>query len=79
MAELGAVASAIGIASFGIQVADSVIKLKDFWERVKEAPEEIRFVLEEIETLSLVLAEIGQSSGNEDLVECAPTSMNKCL
>lgn len=57
MAELGIVASGIGVASFAIQVGDSVMKLKNLWDAVKEAPADIECLLEEIEILSLVLRE----------------------
>jgi hypothetical protein len=40
MAELAVISSGFGIASFAIQVADSVVKLKDFIDSVREAPEE---------------------------------------
>lgn len=59
MAELGLVASGPGVASFAIQVGDSIMKLKNLWDAVKEAPADIKCLMEEIEALSLVLREIG--------------------
>ena len=67
MAKLGIAVSGIGITSLGIQVADSVLKLKDFLDRVKEAPEDVKYNLKEIETLSLMFSEIGQFNGNGSL------------
>ena len=58
MAELGIVASGLGVASFAIQVGDSIMKLKNLWDAFKEAPADIKCLLEEIEILSLVLREV---------------------
>jgi len=65
MAELGAIASGMGIASLAIQIGNGVLKLKSIWDEVKEAPEEIKYLIDEIETLSLVLSEIADSDDNE--------------
>lgn len=58
MAELGIIASGMGIVSFAIQISDSVLRLKIFFGSVKEAIEEIRYLIEEIQTLGLVLSEL---------------------
>jgi len=42
MAELGLAASGIGIASLALQVGDCIVRLKSFWDAVKDAPEEIK-------------------------------------
>lgn len=57
MAQLGIVASGLGIASFATQVGDSIGKLKSHWDAIKEAPEDIKWVMEEIETLNVVFHE----------------------
>jgi hypothetical protein len=56
MAELGIVASGMGIASLAIQIGDCIVRLKGFCDAVKGAPEEIKHLIEEIETLSFVLS-----------------------
>jgi hypothetical protein len=62
MAEvLGVVASGMSVMSLGFQVADSIKKLKDFCDFVKDAPEEIRLTLDEIEAMALVLRDIDES------------------
>jgi hypothetical protein len=62
MAEvLGVVASGMSVMSLAFQVADSVKKLKDFCDFVKDAPEEIRLTLDEIEAMTLVLGDIDES------------------
>ena len=60
MAEVvvGVVASGISIASLIAQVANSVTKLKSYWDELKEAPEDIRLLIEEIEDLYLLLYDI---------------------
>jgi hypothetical protein len=72
MAELGIVASGMGIASLAIQVGDCIVRLKGFWDAIKDAPEEIKHLIEEIETLSLVLSEIetGLDFGQESTARC---------
>ena len=58
MAELGVIASGIGIASLALQVGDSILKLKKVWDSIKEAQDEIRYLIDEIEILHLVLSDI---------------------
>jgi hypothetical protein len=56
MADIKLSGSGLGVASLALQIGDCVIRLKGFWDAVKEAPEEIKNLIEEIETLSLVLS-----------------------
>ncbi|TVY41704.1 hypothetical protein LOCC1_G005526 [Lachnellula occidentalis] len=79
MAELGVAASAISIVSIAIQVGDSIIKLKDFWNHVKEAPEEIKWLMEEIETLGLVLSGVESSKAHDDPPHLEPAFASRCL
>lgn len=56
MAEaLGIVASGISVAQLAGQVAKSIVKLKDYWDQVNEAPAEIKLLLREIDSLSQIL------------------------
>ena len=78
MAELGIIASGLGVASFAIQVGDSIMKLKNLWDAIKEAPADIKCLMEEIETLSLVLREMEPiHNSNERSVNS--TSGTRCL
>jgi hypothetical protein len=63
MADIGLPGS--GPASHALQVGDCIIPLKGFWDAVKDAPEEIKHLIEEIETLSLVLSDFenGENPG----------------
>jgi len=77
MAELlGVVASGIGIASLVIQVFDSITKIKSFCNAMKEVPEEIQYLIEEIEALGLVLDDISSMHSKD---ECDSRSFDKCI
>lgn len=67
-------AGSIGIASFVIQIANSVARLKSFWDSTKEAPEDIKFMIEEIEILSSILSEIDVQNKQHQI----PTTGNAC-
>ena len=59
MAEvLGAVASGISIGTLAAQVVNSVTKLKSYWDEIKEAPEDIQLLMEQIEDLQFILTEM---------------------
>ncbi|KAH7350740.1 hypothetical protein BKA65DRAFT_549733 [Rhexocercosporidium sp. MPI-PUGE-AT-0058] len=59
MAEaLGVVASGIAVADLAGKVTASIIKLKEYWDQVQEAPAEIKYLLREIDSLSLILSHI---------------------
>jgi len=79
MAELGVAVSVISIASIAIQIGDSLIKLKSFWDHVKEAPSEIRWLIEEIETLNIALSEIEPSKAQNGLPPLEPAFSTRCL
>ncbi|KUJ17097.1 uncharacterized protein LY89DRAFT_685051 [Mollisia scopiformis] len=72
MAELGIIASGMGIASLGIQIGSGIIRLKQLWNDVKDTPEEIRYLIEEIEILGQVLA------GVDDHSDISPSG-RRCL
>jgi hypothetical protein len=62
MAELfGTVASGLGVASLGIQIGQSILKLKEFVDKVKEAPETIQYLIAELEILNSILRELKKS------------------
>jgi hypothetical protein len=72
-------AEMLGIASLAIQIGDSIVKLKDFWNAIKEAPEEVKYIIEEIEILSLVLLEIGANGNEDDMAQISSASSKKYL
>ncbi|TGO38231.1 hypothetical protein BHYA_0079g00320 [Botrytis hyacinthi] len=77
MAGIGIIASGMGVASLGLQLMDGIRKLKQFWDEVKEAPEDIQYALEELETLSLVLSDIHISNSNLPSIPSA--TVTRCL
>ena len=82
MAEvLGVVASAISISTLAVQILDSVTKLKSYWDQVREAPEDIKLLLEEIGDLQLVLSEIDEDQHRNpgSGVILSSGSASKCL
>lgn len=54
----GAVASAIGVLGVAAQCADGIKKLRDFHRDVKGAPEEISYIADELELLTISIASI---------------------
>ncbi|KAF7944666.1 uncharacterized protein EAE97_005299 [Botrytis byssoidea] len=77
MAEIGIIASGMGVASLGLQLMDGVRKLKQFWDEVKEASEDIQYALEELDALSLVLSDIHTSNSNLPSIPSA--TVTRCL
>ncbi|KAF7900456.1 uncharacterized protein EAF01_007758 [Botrytis porri] len=77
MAEIGIIASGMGVASMGLQLMDGIRKLKQFWDEVKEAPEDIQYTLEELDALSLVLSDMHITNSNLPSIPSA--TVTKCL
>ncbi|KAI9650587.1 hypothetical protein NHQ30_000605 [Ciborinia camelliae] len=77
MAELGAIASGLGVASFAIRIADSLVWLKGFWVEAKKVPAASRSILEESELLSLVPFEINENVA--DASSPPENSVTKCV
>ncbi|KAI9754871.1 MAG: hypothetical protein M1815_005370 [Lichina confinis] len=73
------VAGGVGIASFAIQLTDQIIKFKRFWDCVKEAPEDVAFIIEDIETLAMVLTGIGDQSKADPLLAIDKASADRCI
>ena len=68
MAELvGVIASAITFGSVVAQLATSINKLKDCWEQVRDAPEDLKWLMRDIEIFGLVLAEIEDDLAQESV------------
>ena len=76
MAEL-----AIGAVSVSIQLAESIIKLKNFWNLVKEAPDDIAFIIEELELFRDVASDIETDLNSHNTVALAVDTRTdkKCL
>lgn len=59
---LSAAASAVAVVSLAFQMADTAKQLCDFWSSIKDAPEEIRTVVADLELLTRVLAEMASEA-----------------
>lgn len=77
MAEIGAIASGMGIASLGLQLMDGIRKLKQFFDEVKDASEDMHYALEELEILGLTLSDI--HTDNPSLPPIPAVTATKCL
>ena len=55
---VSSLASLAGIGSFAIQLADAVKKLSEFCSSVQDAPEDIKTIVRDLQTLSNILHEI---------------------
>jgi hypothetical protein len=53
-----AVGIGVGVASFAIQIADGLIKLKDFIELMTDAPGELRAIIRRVEEVEVILKNI---------------------
>lgn len=77
MAEaVGTVASVIGIATFAADIASGIIKVKAFWNEVKEAPNEIKDLMLEVDILRFILFDIEQYNRKHTFPEYVIDSTN---
>lgn len=56
---MDAAASTIAIVSLALQLANSTKKLYEFWNSIKDAPDDIRGISTDLEFLSSILQQIG--------------------
>ena len=78
---MGVVASVVGIAAFGQQLAASILKMKRFCEDVKDAPEELRVTLDRIENISNIMTRLGyleQTSQTTEVDDIFQASIHLC-
>lgn len=82
MAEvIGVVASGLTIGSLAAGITSSIVKLKSYWDQVQNAPEDVRDLIEELEDLSYLLADIAddQQSNPMSSLIFDSTSASRCL
>lgn len=59
MAEVvGVVSSAITFATLAIQVGKSVQTLKDYWDAIRDAPDDLKWLVREIEVFGSIMADV---------------------
>lgn len=66
MEGLSAAASAIAVVSLGIQLAENVKRLYDFWNSIKEAPEDVRAISADLKLLSSIFTRIAYEAQHEE-------------
>jgi hypothetical protein len=77
MAEvLGIITSGLAIGQLIGSITSSIIKLKEHWDQVKDAPGEIQSLLLEIDSLNLILSHIEQDRHQAGLPDI---SQNTCF
>lgn len=71
---LSGAASGMAVVSLALQLSDGIKQLYDFWDSVKDAPDEIRVITTDLGLLSSVLAEMAseeQHSGPDPTLKAA--------
>lgn len=69
---LAIVASVLAVAQVASQVADSIIKLKGYWDQVKEAPDDIQQLLLEIDLFNDILSHMQGDQASLAMSELTP-------
>lgn len=82
MAEVvGVVASGATIGALATGITSSIIKLKSYWDQVQDAPDDIHDLIEELEDLSYLLADIEDDQRQNPVSSLIldSTSTSRCL
>lgn len=80
MAEvLGAIASGISVASFAVQLTESVKKLKDFVSTIKNAPEDVKYTIYQLETLNALLNKMDKEIQPSPSMILENANLRECL
>jgi DNA repair exonuclease SbcCD ATPase subunit len=84
MEALAGVASGRAVTSLTIQLVDSISKIKTFVDNVKDAPKELKRLVEKLQLLSALLEEVrkileAQASGQEQHFPPASTVLSQGL
>lgn len=63
MAEIiGVISGAITLGGVAVQLASSIKQLKDCWEQIRDAPDDIKWLIRDIEIFGLVLTDVEHDS-----------------
>ena len=78
---LGTAASVITFGTLAAQLTNSITKLKSYWDQIKEAPGEIKDLIDEIEDIALVLTDIEDDQRRHPISNLIldNTSASRCL
>jgi hypothetical protein len=75
---LSAAASAIAVVSLGVQIAESLRELCDFWDSIQEAPEDIKAILKDLRILELVISDIRRSGDLHGVDPLSSLALESC-
>lgn len=78
MEVLSATASGIAVVSLAFQLAESVKKLYDYWNSIKEAPEDIEAISMDLELLSSILTQIAHEAQHVEPDSNLVPALNGC-
>lgn len=78
MEGLSVAASGIAVVSIAFQLAESVKKLCDYWNSIKEAPEDIEAISMDLELLSSILTQIAHEAQHVELDSNLVPALNGC-
>ena len=75
------VASSITIGALGVNIANSVVKLKKCWDSIQDAPEDIQFLIERVEILSQILRDVEEDQKQNSMSSMLldESTASKCL
>lgn len=82
MAEaIGIVASSITIGTLATGITSSIFRLKSYWDQIQDAPDDIRDLLEELEDLGYIIADIEEDQQQNPMssIILDSTSSSRCL
>lgn len=82
MAEaIGIVASSISFGALATGITSSIVKLKSYWDQVQDAPDDIHDLIQELEILSYLLADIEDDQRQNPMSSLIldSTSTSRCL
>ena len=72
------VASAFAVVSLALQLADSVKKLYDFWNSVREAPRDIQATTNDLKSLQSILSSIAHDAQHTEPDETLTNALQSC-
>ena len=78
---LGVVTSGISVGTLAAQIVNNLTKLKSYWDEVKEAPYDIKLLIEAMEDLQLHLNEMEEDQRRNPISNTIlhSGSASKCL
>lgn len=76
---LSSAAGVIAVASIALQLAHNIKGLRTFWTNVRDAPQDIQFIVADLQLLSGILADIAFEAQHAEADESLTTVLISCL